>query len=107
MELVARILDPLASGLDVIHAHADVTEALVGIFVAIVNGEVGVALRTVIVGEFEDAFAVGPVVAGRGRMRPVVRWKSDGSAYSALERRRVVTKKVQVELVVWEFYLVD
>jgi hypothetical protein len=66
LELVARILDPLASSLDVVHAHADVTEALVGIFVAIVDREIGVALGTVVVGEFKDAFAVGPVAAGGG-----------------------------------------
>jgi len=72
LELVARILDLLTGGLDVVHAHTNVPKALVGVFIAVVDRKAFVLLSAVVVGEFEDTFTVSPVVAGRSRMRAVV-----------------------------------
>lgn len=66
LEFVARILDPLARGLEIVHAHTNVSKPLVWVFVAVVDGKVGVALRTIVVGELEDTFTVSPVAAWRG-----------------------------------------
>jgi hypothetical protein len=65
LKLVAGVFNTLACGLDVIDADADMTEAFVGFFVAVINGIGIVRLGAVIVGEFENAFAVGPMCAGR------------------------------------------
>jgi len=43
-----------------------VAETLVRILVAIVDDKAGVIFGSIVVGEFEDAFAVGEVSTGRG-----------------------------------------
>jgi hypothetical protein len=51
LELVAGILDALAGGLDVVDADAGVAEAAVRLLVTGSDGEVGVVLSAVVVGE--------------------------------------------------------
>lgn len=67
LELVAGVLDALAGGLDVIDGDADVSEATAGVGVAVGYGVIGVVFGAVVVGEFDDALAVGPVgLVGEG-----------------------------------------
>lgn len=66
LEPVAGVGDALASGLDVVDGDADVAEAAAGIAVAVGDGVGRVGLGAVVVGEFEDALAVGPVGARGG-----------------------------------------
>jgi hypothetical protein len=61
LERVPGVLEPLARNLDVINGDSDVAEAAVGFLVAVGDAVVGVALRAVVVGEFEDTMAVCPV----------------------------------------------
>ncbi len=89
LELVAGVFEALAGGLDAVDADADVAEAFARVAVAVGDFEVGVGLGAVVVGQLEDAFAVGPVVVGGGGLR------------------RVVGEEVEVEFVVRECELVD
>ena len=60
LKFVARVLDTLASSLNVVYRDTNVTETS-RIFVAIVDGEVRVVFCSVVVCEFQNAFSVGPV----------------------------------------------
>lgn len=51
LERVTAILDALAGGLEVVNADAGVTETAVRLLVAVGDGEVGVVLSAVVVGE--------------------------------------------------------
>jgi len=66
-----------------------VAEAFARVGVAVGDFEVRVGLGAVVVGQLEDAFAVGPVLVGGGGLR------------------RVVGEEVEVEFVVGEGELVD
>lgn len=71
LKLVSGIANAFTSGLDVVDADADVSEAFAVVFVAIGNLEVRVTLRAVVVGQLDEAFAVCPVVVvgdGLGRV---------------------------------------
>jgi hypothetical protein len=61
LERVPSVLEPLACDFDVINGDGDVAEAAVRFLVAVGDGVIGIALRAVVVGEFEDAVAVCPV----------------------------------------------
>lgn len=58
LELVAGILDALASGLEIVDGNAGVAKSAVRVLVSIVDGVVGVALSAVVVGELNDSLAV-------------------------------------------------
>lgn len=72
LEAVAGVSDALAGGLDVVDGDADVAEAAAGVAVAVGDGVGRVGLGAVVVGEFKDALAVGPVGAGGGGAGGVV-----------------------------------
>lgn len=58
LELVAGILNALASGLEVVDGNAGVAKSAVRVLVSIVDGVVGVVLSAVVVGELNDSLAV-------------------------------------------------
>ena len=60
LEFVACGFDAGAGGLDVVDGDANVAEATVRRGVAVVDCVVGVVFGAVVVGQFEDALAVGP-----------------------------------------------
>lgn len=62
-----------ASSLDVVNRNAHVTKALVGVFVAIVDGEVRVILSAIVVCEFEHTLAIGPVSPSGCRILAIIR----------------------------------
>ena len=114
LKLVSGIADAFTSGLDVVDTDANVPEAFAMVFVAIGDFEVGVALRAVVVGQLDDAFAVCPVVVvgdGLGRVYGVaepsayVYCGTDEAARAAFAR--TICQEVQVELVVGKLKLVD
>lgn len=63
LELVAGVEEALAGRLDVVHADASVAKSTVGLFVAIVDLEVGVVFRAVVVSELNNALSVGEVLS--------------------------------------------
>ena len=76
------------------------------IAVSVVNLEIGIILCAIVVGEFEDAFSVGPVLPRLSRFGPIVCY-SQNSAYVKGSCQERLTKEIQVELVVRHFDLVD
>ena len=89
LECVPRILESLAGHLNVVNGHGQVTESAVRFCVAVDHAVVRVALRAVVVGEFDDTVAVRPVTV-------------------TLERRgAVVGKEVEGEFVLGEVELLD
>ena len=61
--------------MNVVDADADMAETLAGFGVAVCDLVVIVRLGAVVVGEFEDAFTVAPVVARVGRLLSIVRYE--------------------------------
>lgn len=89
LERVPRILKSFAGHLDVVDGDGQVTESTVWFCVAVDHAVVGIALRAVVMGEFDDTVAVRPVTV-------------------ALERGgAVVRKEVEGELVLGEVELLD
>lgn len=84
LELVTRLLDPLARGLEVVYTDTRVAKPAVRLDVAVVDLVLRVGLGAVVVGELDEPFAVPHVVAGR-----------HGAG-------RVVAEEVEVELVLGE-----
>lgn len=78
LEGVPSILDSLAGHCDVVDGDGDVTKAAVGFGVAIHDAVVGVILSAVVVGEFENSVAVGPMAVTLERTRAVVGEEVEG-----------------------------
>ena len=69
---MACVFEALACGLDVIDADTNMTEAFSRVGIAVVDAERGVVLGAVVMCQFEDAFAIRPVVLGGGGVGAVV-----------------------------------
>ena len=89
LEFVAGVFDPLAGSLDGVYADANVAEAFAWLGVAVGDFETVVFLRAVVVSQFQDSLASGPVLAA-------------GEALGG-----VVGKKVQIEFGIRVLDLVD
>lgn len=72
LELVSRILDPLARGLDVVDRDTGMAKAFVRVLVAVVDAIAVVTLGAVVVSELDQALAIGPMRACRSRVGAVV-----------------------------------
>lgn len=71
LEFIPSIFQSLARGLDIVDADTGMSIALAVVLVTVAGLVVGVVLGAVVVGELDDAFAVGPVVGvgdGFGRV---------------------------------------
>lgn len=88
LEAISGIAQSLAGSLDVVDANTDMAKAL-RLLVTVMRFEVGIILSAVVVGQLDDTFTIGPMVVVRDGL-----WA-------------VVGEKVEIELVVGEFKLVD
>src|SRR5438445_25682 len=87
LKFITRILDTLASSLDVVNADAGVSESLVWLAVSVRDVIVRVVLCAVVVSKFNESFAIAEMIAGR------------------LCLRGIIAHKVQVKLCLWLFNL--
>ena len=75
---VAGIFDSLASGLDVVDRDGDVAKAAVRFGVSVDHAVVGITLGAVVVGEFENSVAIGPVAVALQGSRSTVGEEVEG-----------------------------
>ena len=72
LESIASIFDPLARGLDVVDADANMSKTLSGIGIAIGNFEAVISFRPVPMAKLEHALAIRPVSTWRGTFGGIV-----------------------------------
>ena len=87
LELVPGILESLARSLNVVNAHAGMSETFSGLRVSCRNLIFGIVLGAVVMCQFDETFAIAPVVAV-------------GCSFG-----RIVAHKVKVEFGFWLFNL--
>lgn len=78
LEGVSGILQSLAGSFDVVHRDSNVSETAVGLSVTVDHAVVGVILRAMVMGELQDAVAVGEVTVTLERLRAIVGKEVEG-----------------------------